>query len=174
MEVIKIEKENLMFQLNGEIPSFPYIEIRVNGVSDEFLVKVKTVMGIMADVNVEDWPDEEYFEIYLPEWFLTVTKRNSFEIIKANPDLHLWHFGSWLDAMKLRNWIWFSSLKTENEIVINIETFNFPYIIEPLEYLIRSTGDVNNYTIIEHTRTSSLSQEWIFKKSKWSYKGKWG
>lgn len=99
---------------------------------------IKDVMLAIASKSDSDWPDDETWSTLLPHWFVNKIKSYSLDEIKHNG--FLWDFGSWLDAMKFRGWEWFSSQIDDGGFLVRLQAIDFPYSVNPLEYIIYETG----------------------------------
>ncbi len=96
-------------------------------------------MQVVAAQPQDTWPQERRWRQLLPTWFLACFDNRSLDEILA--DESLWHFGSWLDAMRLRGWEWWSSrLEDEATWEVFLAAFEWPYSIGPFEFLARVSG----------------------------------
>ncbi len=66
------------------------------------------------------------------------TCKHSLETIMSDPTL--WHFGSWVDAMKAPGWEWWSSALGDKGFEINLCAYEWPYTVNPLEFLVSAAG----------------------------------
>jgi hypothetical protein len=103
-----------------------------------YIYQIKEVVKAIALYDPDNWLADENWEKILPYWFVSRVKDYSIEDIIQNPNL--WHFGSWLDAMKYRGWKWFSSKVYSNEFIIILEPLEFPYSVNSLEFVIMESG----------------------------------
>lgn len=138
---IPTEAERVFSHIDGE-PG-PPVYICILGDCPEgaevSLERVKEVMLIIASQNREAWPDESGWIQLLPTWFEATFKKHSLDEIVA--DESLWHFQSWLDAMRLRGWEWWSSKLTSGATwKIQLVAYEWPYSIGPIEYLAKVSG----------------------------------
>ena len=96
-------------------------------------------MRCFAKTEQSEWPNDEEWRAILPEWFLASFEGHNLEEILASDQL--WHFESWLDAMKYRGWEWSSSVvNSELEWTVSLTIFDFPCSLEAFEYLARASG----------------------------------
>lgn len=103
------------------------------------LSKVKEVVLRVASYNGENWPSDREWEDILPKWFTVRIKSYSInEILKHSTVL--WDYGSWLDAMRNRGWEWYSSQVLDDGFLIFLKAKDFPYAVNPLEYIIYESG----------------------------------
>lgn len=135
------ELKRISGYVEGEVP--PPVCVRVVGRcaagAADCLERVKEVMRIVAAQPQDSWPQEVRWRQLLPTWFVAFFENRSLEEILA--DESLWHFESWLDAMRLRGWEWWSSkLKDEATWEVSLAAFEWPYSLGPLEFLARVSG----------------------------------
>ncbi len=131
--------------------------------------KVKEVCLVISDFNKLSWIDYSVWRQQLPRWILESFEENNIEDVIQNPEKYLWDFESWIDALKDRQWRWWSNRITENGVFeIIVEPLDHPMVIEPLEYIIRESG-VNNFVYLEKKKDTIIKQQ-IWKKSgnRWS------
>lgn len=125
---------------NGEIPTNGYLLFKVY--AEQPKDKLNLILAVIQSIEKfeeDNWPSDEEWNKILPSWFLNKIKNYSYdEILKSNG--LLWDYGSWLDAMKYRGWNWYSSKVNTSYFDIILNPFNFPYSVNPLEYLIYETG----------------------------------
>jgi hypothetical protein len=135
-EVLRVSEN-----INGQEP--PSVQVRIKAESDspqEALDRVLSVLIIIIRACSMEWPEDTWWKQELPEWFLGSFNHSTDEILK---DASLWDFDSWLDANKYRGWEWWSSNKSSSSFQIKLHALDDPYVIEPLEYLIRVSGGSN-------------------------------
>ncbi len=137
------EVDNLQNNIYGELPGFGYCSFSV--ITDnpqQKLEKIVDVIRCIALYDEEVWPGDEKWVEVLPAWFLHSVKSRDEAAIRGDPGL--WEFGSWLDAMKFRGWYWYSSLVWQNGFKIIVVPYNFPFIVDPLRFLIFEAGVSNS------------------------------
>ena len=88
--------------------------------------------------NSQRWPADNEWETLLPEWFVTYTKRHTNEAILA--DYRLCHWEAWLDALKERDWEWWSSEVRSDGFSVHVTASSWPYQVGPLVYLMYAVG----------------------------------
>src|SRR5690606_20146071 len=95
------------------------------------------------------WPSDEEWQNCLPPWFIATFEERTLEEIRKMEVQELeenvwllWDYGSWLDAMRLRGWEWWSSLcdPLEGEWSALLLQHELVYSIQPLIYLARESG----------------------------------
>ena len=125
---------------SGEVP--PRIGLRFVGNCQKSahttLGRIRSVMKIVAIRRSSTWPDDAWWKAHLPDWFATNTKWRPLEVPLSVKDS--WDFGSWLDAMKMTGWEWWSGVACENRVQVNLCAFEWPYSVDPMEHLIWMSG----------------------------------
>lgn len=139
-----VEIKNIGSSCDSVTAPSTYLQIEVRGLStpNSDLSKIKDVLTLIASFEPENWPNDNVWETGLPSWFVKFTKNISIENISMNANL--WHFESWLDAIRFRGWRWHCSIITIDGFTIILETINYPYVIEPFFYILYSLGISQN------------------------------
>lgn len=165
----KNEEDRIVFNiLEGQKPDGYYIEFTSHSGVD-CLDKIRQVVQIISKYNKETWPSYVKFREELPEWFVQKILQNSITIIEKNPEKYLWNYESWIDALKYRNWYWWSCETIGDGWSIILNAVDSPLIIEPFEYIIRESG-VDNYTFHEKGVYVDVKQKWKLKNGgNWIY-----
>ena len=86
------------------------------------------------------WATDDEWKDLLPKWFIeSMTLKSSAD---RDKDDNLWHYESWIDNMRMRAWLWWSSKKSENEkdLEFVLETLSIPYLFESFLYILYSQG----------------------------------
>lgn len=167
------EINRILFSNNLELPkNDSHVIYEIDNIDESDYYDIKKVIGAVSQFKKENWPDEEEWSKILPERFVTETKKNTLEAIRSNPKLYLWHYGSWLNSIKYRNWVWFSSKysKIDAKASIVLITIDFPYIIECFEYVIRNSS-TKYYKYIEYGMNSKIImiQNWKNNHEGWTF-----
>lgn len=145
------EVERLFLKDNGDLPKTGLaITLEIDSASREsqiFKCLVDLMKGIIKAESL-DYQIDATWEENLPDWFVSKTKSISQDDLLKNDQL--WDFGSWIDAMKQRGWKWWSRKILQDKVVIYLETFTYPYNIDPFFYMLYSCGvDFKNTSITE-------------------------
>lgn len=105
-------------------------------------------MSEVLQHDIEEWPDDPYWQQKLPHWLLeTFSKYSQQELtkIRSTParwtDLD-WTLGSWLDSMRDRDWRWWSLEQTASGYTLNVTIEGHPYFRSVLEHLIVAAGGI--------------------------------
>lgn len=127
---------------NGELlQDVPKIIITAKGVKNaqNVLKKTKEIMkSISKYAYTDSWPTDEAWKTILPKWFVESMTSKSLEEIMETPGQ--WHYESWIDNVRMRCWLWYSS-KVENDgITIVLEPVSIPYLHDTLLYILYSQG----------------------------------
>jgi hypothetical protein len=99
---------------------------------------VRAVMALIAEQTSDAWPSDKEWLEKLPAWFTEPFQRRTLKEVMASTAL--WTFGSWLDAMRVRSWTWWSSRSRPQGWDIFLSAYEWPYSIGALLYLIREAG----------------------------------
>ncbi len=138
----ELSEKQRVEQLTNSEPS-PPVEVRLHAQTHDdpvrSLSRVREVMAIVAEQHdAGAWPDDEWWKIRLPNWFVGPFEGRTINEVMKDPTL--WDFGSWLDVMKSPGWQWWSSGTAPDGWVLRLRALSDPYSIEPLEYLARASG----------------------------------
>lgn len=135
-ELKRIEKNN-----NGELPDGPKIIIGAVHVKNpkEVMQKTKEVMAAISKyAYTNTWPSDEEWKTKLPKWFVeSMTSKSLEEIMKTDGQ---WHYESWIDNIRMRAWVWWSSKVEEESLYIVLEALSMPYLHDSLKYILHSQG----------------------------------
>jgi hypothetical protein len=132
------EKEKIEYNKEELISGFDVLYTIKSENSGEQLSLIKDVMLQISKYNSGNWPnDDEWYQL-LPGWFLE--KARVYSIEDAMTMDKIWHFESWLDAMRYREWEWIGSCIKENKFFIYLKIINLPSIIEPFEFIMFIIG----------------------------------
>lgn len=145
-ELTRIEKNN-----NGEEPKTTKIIIRAKDVknTDKILLNTKEIMKAISKYAYSNaWPTDDEWKNLLPKWFVeSMTLKSSDD---RDKDDNLWHYESWVDNMRMRAWVWWSSKKNGNDLEFVLETLSIPYLFENFIYILYSQGVlIENISVID-------------------------
>lgn len=137
-----VELKRIKNNTKGELPTdIPKIVITVMDIDNpkEILDNVKAIMIIISDyAYTNSWPSEAEWEKLLPRWFVeSMTLKKPLD---RDKDENLWHFESWIDNIKMRQWLWYSSKADKDSITIVLEALSIPYLFDSLVYTLYSQG----------------------------------
>lgn len=135
-ELNRIENNN-----SGEEPKTSRIIIRAKNVknADKVLRNTKEIMkSISKYAYTNTWPNDDEWKDILPKWFVEgMTLKSSTD---RDKDDNLWHYESWIDNMRMRAWVWWSSKKSGDDLEFVLETLSIPYLFEGFLYILYSQG----------------------------------
>ncbi|QFG54460.1 hypothetical protein [Chryseobacterium sp.] len=145
-ELTRIEHNN-----NGEEPKTTKIIIKAKNVEnvDKVLMNTKEIMKTISKyAYTNTWPTDVEWESILPKWFVeSMTLKSSDDRDKDN---NLWHYESWVDNIRMRAWVWWSSKKTGKDLEFVLETLSIPYLFESFIYILYSQGvSMENISFID-------------------------
>lgn len=133
----------------GQIPKGPKIIITAKGINNPTEILENTmeiIKNISEHAHPKKWPSDEEWKSILPLWFVESMTAKSSE--DRDKDPNLWHFESWIDNIRQRFWVWYSSKIEENSIIIVLEALSIPYLHDTLVYILYSQGiPINNINI---------------------------
>jgi hypothetical protein len=140
------ELKRIEYNNNGELPKRAKIVIMVSGIDNpqEVLDNTKVIMkSISKYAYTDNWPTDKEWETILPKWFVDSMVLRSTEERDKNKDL--WHFESWLDNIRQRFWVYWSSKVEKNSIKFVLEAVSIPYLYDTFINIIYSQGiPINN------------------------------
>ena len=126
---------------NGEWPKGPKILLKALKVKEpqKVLDKVKEVMlAVSQYAYTNPWPSEEEWKTILPEWFVESMTDKSDEDLDNDDDQ--WHYESWVDNIRQRSWVWWSSKIEKDNITIVLDVLDMPYLHDSLKYVFYAQG----------------------------------
>ena len=124
-----------------ELPATPKVLIEINGLPHAPLVLARTkeiMKAISAVAYTNSWPSEEAWKTRLPQWLVESMTSKTAE--DRDKDPLLWHYASWIAAMKDRAWHWYSSQATEDRLSIVLEILGVPILYDALLYILHAQG----------------------------------
>jgi hypothetical protein len=97
--------------------------------------------------DYDSWPDEEdYWREVLPRWLSSfmMTAEECDVAMARTPreqwDKLPWEFGSWLDAMRERDWKWRGYERSRNEMRLVLEVTGIPPRIDAFKQILLASG----------------------------------
>ncbi len=141
------EQYRLLHYQAGERPPGMYATIHFLGKNPpEIVERLRSVMFTIAEYGGDDWPSDERWNAFVPDW-LTSTFRtySKDEILQIRSDRSTWAslawmFGSWLDRMRDRDWEWWSVSVTADSVTVHVAVDGYPFSTGALEHLIVAAG----------------------------------
>jgi len=106
--------------------------------SESAFEKLREIFKSIIKIEEQSHSDDMFWEQNLPQWFVNKTKDVSKEELLNNNQL--WHFGSWIDAVKQRGWKWWSKVELEGKTMIYLDTSTYPYNVDPFIYMLYTIG----------------------------------
>ena len=145
-ELKRIDKNN-----NGETPKEPKIIIRATNVKNakEVLKNTKEIMkSISQFAYTNQWPSDEEWKSLLPGWFVESMTSKTTE--DRDKDDNLWHYESWIDNIRQRVWLWYSSKIEKDTLEFVLEVVSYPYLHYTFIYILYSQGiPMDNISVTE-------------------------
>jgi hypothetical protein len=112
----------------------------------------KRIIGVVESVvafDYDSWPDDEdYWRAILPDWL------SSFMMTREECDAALarvpreqwdelipnWEFGSWLDAIRERDWRWWGYERSGSEVRLVLQVTGIPPRIDAFKQILLASG----------------------------------
>ncbi len=143
-ELDRLLKENIV----SSIPQTGLaITIAFNLPNQSFKM-LKGLMKSVIEMTSNESQSDRVWEKKLPKWFVTKTKNTTKNELLDNSQL--WDFGSWIDAIRQREWKWWGYKIFDTKTIIYLETTGYPYNIDPFFYMLYSVGiDFKETSILE-------------------------
>lgn len=135
-EIKRIKNNN-----KGELPKGPKILLKAHHVENpqEVLDRVKEVMlAVSQFAFTNKWPSDEEWKSILPEWFVKSMTDKDLDFIMKTPGQ--WHYESWIDNIKQRSWVWWSSKVDDDSVTIILDVLDIPYLHDSLKYAYYAQG----------------------------------
>lgn len=125
----------------GEWPNGPKILLKAHKVKEpqKVLDKTKEVMlAVSQYAYTNQWPLDEEWKTILPEWFVKSMTDKSEEDLDNDDDQ--WHYESWVDNIRQRSWVWWSSKIEKDTVTIVLDVLDMPYLHDSLKYVFYAQG----------------------------------
>jgi hypothetical protein len=124
------------------------IQLQLGKNADAVYRMILDVMEKIVSSGLTSWPNDDSWRQRLPDKFLeafpAVTKEDATRMLRGTPrelwDSLPWDFGSWLDAIRVRAWQWWSHDRSGDQMIVVVKIIELPAHIEALEQLFRAAG----------------------------------
>lgn len=118
------------------------------GKESQSLERILEVIKIVITHDREQWPLDEEWERLLPKWFNDATplisEKAAADMLAAIPRDRWhelpWDFGSWLDAIQEREWMWYGYEEHFPYVTIYLKLSGWPANLGTLEHFFKSAG----------------------------------
>lgn len=107
------------------------------------------ILEVVEDIVEEDtasWPGDDYWKSALPPWLLSflMTPEECDAAMARTPREKWgqlpWEFGSWLDAIRERDWRWWGGERSANSARIVLEVTGIPPRIDAFKQILLAAG----------------------------------
>ena len=107
------------------------------------------ILAVIDDIvaeNAASWPGDDYWKSTLPAWLLSflMTAEECDAAIARTPreqwDQLPWEFGSWLDAIRERDWRWWGGERSGNKARIVLEIVGIPPRVAAFRQILLAAG----------------------------------
>ena len=109
----------------------------------------RRIIGVVERIILYDydsWPEDDYWREVLPRWLISfmMTAAEADEAMARTPREQWgklpWEFGSWLDAMRERDWKWWGYERSGNEVRLVLEITGIPPRIDAFKQILLASG----------------------------------
>lgn len=114
--------------------------------AEETWNRILSVVGEIAGEDSANWPSDDYWRSTLPPWLLSVlmTLEECKAAMARTPreqwDQLPWEFGSWLDAIRERDWRWWGGERSADRARIILEVTGIPPRIDAFKQIPLAAG----------------------------------
>jgi hypothetical protein len=121
-------------------------ELDLGASPDEIWNRITKVTKLVVSYTETDWPEDATWQTLLPEWLRSfmMTADECDHITAQTPREHWgdlpWEFGSWLDAMRDRDWMWWGSHRLDNHVRLVLKITGIPPRIDAFKQIILASG----------------------------------
>lgn len=107
------------------------------------------ILDVVESIAVQDaanWPDDDYWRGILPTWLSSflMTAEESDAAMARTPreqwDQLPWDFGSWLDAIRDRDWCWWGGERSADRARVVLEMTGIPPRIDAFKQILLAAG----------------------------------
>lgn len=107
------------------------------------------ILDVVEDIVGEDaasWPGDDYWKSTLPPWLSSflMTAEECDAAMARTPREQWgqlpWEFGSWLDAIRERDWRWWGGERSANSARIVLEVTGIPPRIDAFKQILLAAG----------------------------------
>ncbi|HXR90218.1 MAG TPA: hypothetical protein VN750_08045 [Steroidobacteraceae bacterium] len=127
-----------------------FYDVQLGAAPGDVIERIKSIVRQVVAASSGPWPSDDEWRGKLPPWLLrelpTLSREECQSLMDKTPK-NLWHtlpweFGSWLDAIKRRNWRWWGCSVNGNKLNLVLEILNEPASLEAFEVIVRAAGGV--------------------------------
>lgn len=142
-EIARIKREEL-----GPILPHARWDFKIElGLSpDEAWTGIVGVVQFVAAYDHDSWPDDAYWRETLPKWLSSsmMTEAEARAAMARTPREQWgelsWEFGSWLNAIRERDWKWWGYERSGNEVHLVLEVTGIPPRISAFKQILLASG----------------------------------
>lgn len=143
--------ENERIKQGGLGPTLPQarwgFKIDLGPSPDEVWERIVDVVQRIVAYDYDSWPDDGYWREALPKWLSSsmITLEEARVLMARTPrekwnELSSWEFGSWLDAIRERDWKWWGYERSGNEVHLILEVTGIPPRISAFKQIVLASG----------------------------------
>lgn len=129
------------------IPSWEF-EVDVGDQATELVDRIRSVVAEIAKHQPQQWPEDGYWTTVLPSWLIEympeLSQEDCVKLMNATPREQWstlpWQFGSWLDAIRERGWVWWGYELTGKKMRIVLYITGVPPRVEAFKQILQAAG----------------------------------
>jgi hypothetical protein len=155
MQYIKAEEmsdpaEIERIRQEGLGPTLPHakwdFKIDLGNSPDDVWERIVRVVERIVAYDYDSWPDDGYWSEKLPEWLSSfmMTAEECDAAMARTPreqwDKLPWEFGSWLDAIREREWKWWGYERSGKEARLVLQVTDIPPRIDAFKQILLASG----------------------------------
>jgi hypothetical protein len=113
---------------------------------DEVWTGILGVIQRIVSYDYDSWPDDDYWRETLPHWLSSFMKTEDearaemARVPRERWNELSWEFGSWLDAIRERDWKWWGYKRLGNEVYLVLEVTGIPPRIDAFKQILLASG----------------------------------
>lgn len=133
--------------LGSELPAAKWeIALDLGANPEEAWERILDVVKNIVSENAASWPGDDHWKITLPPWltsFLMTAEECDAAMARTPREQwgHLpWEFGSWLDAIRERDWRWWGGQRSTSSARIVLEVTGIPPRVDAFKQILLAAG----------------------------------
>jgi hypothetical protein len=134
----------------GPGPTLPHdkwdFKIDLGHSPDDVWERIVSVVERIAAYDYDSWPDDDHWRDKLPEWLSSfmMTLQECRTAMARTPrerwDALPWEFGSWLEAIREREWKWWGYERSGKKVRLILQVTDIPPRIDAFKQILLASG----------------------------------
>jgi hypothetical protein len=131
------------------MPSWPWeFDIALGPDPEATWKRILEAVSVITSADPEEWPEDSIWSDRLPIWltsyFMTLEQVDAAmaSVPREKWDELGWEFGSWLDAMRERDWRWWGGERRDQSARIVLQVTGIPPRIDAFKQILLAAGGV--------------------------------